>query len=501
MRARKQASLAAALSTALAVALSGCATAGKTPAPGTPATTAQPGATAPAAAGQALAPLPVPPLGPPVELRLPAQQKFRLSNGLAVRLVESRKLPIVAVHLVLLEGGSARDPADLPGVASFTAAMVTEGTRTRSAIQISDEIGYLGASLGAGASMDAAYVSGYGLSRHLPKLLELLADVAMNPAFPTSDFARVQDQRKVALLQQKDQPGAMASKAFGKLFWGDHPYGHWSGGTEESVARTTREDLARFHAAHWRPGAAELVVVGDVDRASLEAGLERAFAGWKGDAPASPAPPESPAGLRRAVLVEKASAPQTFLILGMPGMARSDPDLVAAQVLFQVLGGGSSSRLFRDLREEKGYTYGLSARESAQKQAGASYLGGSVRADATGQAIRDLLDQVKALRDVPVPGAELDDARDALVRSLPGDFATVAGIAGRVAEQVVHGLPDDYWSRYPGLVRAVTAEDVQRVATRYLDPAKLTTVMVGDPAVVRPQLEGLPLGDVEVRQP
>jgi len=166
-----------------------------------------------------------------------------------------------------------------------------------------------------------------------------------------------------------------------------------------------------------------------------------------------------------------------------------------------VLGGGSASRLFRDLREDKGYTYGLSARESAQKLGGVSYLGGSVRADATGQAIRDLLAQVNALRDVPVPEAELADSKDGIVRSLPADFATVAGIAGRVAEQVVHALPDDWWARYPARVRAVSAADVQRVARGFLDPEKLSTVMVGDPAMVKPQLDGLPIGDVEIRKP
>jgi predicted Zn-dependent peptidase len=473
-----------------ALLLAGCAGA-----PSRPDQSAAP----PAAAAKA--PPAVPALGPTPELRLPEQQKFTLPNGLAVRLVESRRLPIVAVHLVLLEGGAARDPADLPGLASFTAAMVTEGTRTRSSIQLSDELGFLGATLGAGASMDAAYLSGSALSRDLPKLLELLADVAMNPAFPAPDFARVQDQRKVSLLQQRDQPGAIASKTFGKLFWGTHPYGHWAGGTEASVARTTREDLARFHADHWRPGAAELVVVGDVDAATLRAELTKALGGWKGSAPARPAAAEVPVARLQSVLVEKGGAPQTFLILGMPGMARSDPDYVAAQVLFQVLGGGSASRLFRDLREEKGYTYGLSARVSAQRQGGVSYLGGSVRADATGQAVRDLLAQVSALRDVPVPAAELDDSKDGIVRSLPGDFSTVSGIAGRVAEQVVHALPDDWWARYPAAVRAVTSADLTRVARRFLDPARLTTVMVGDPAVVKPQLDGLPIGPVEVRKP
>jgi len=378
--------------------------------------------------------------------------------------------------------------------------MVTEGTRTRSATQISDELGGIGASLGAGASMDAAYVSGHTLSRHLPTLVALLADVTSNPAFPPSDFSRVQDQRKVALLQQRDQPGAVASKAFGPLYWGSHPYGHWPMGTEASVAATTAADLARFHADHWRPGAAELVVVGDVDLATLRPLLEKAFAGWTGNAPARALAAEREAGSARAVLVEKRKASQTFLILGMPGMARSDPDFVPAQVLFQVLGGGMASRLFRDLREEKGYTYGLTARESAQRLGGASYLGGSVRADATGQAVKDLLAEVEALRTTPVPGPELADAQNSMALALPAEFATASGIAGKIADQVVFGLPDDWWSVYAERVRTVTAEDVQRVARRYLDPSRLVTVLVGDPAVVKPQLAGLPIGPVEVRE-
>ena len=479
MRARKTAALLALL------ALAACATVPSRP--GSPAATTGESA--------------VPPLGPPAELKLPAQQKFTLGNGLSVRLVEYHRLPIVALHLVLLEGGAARDPATLPGLASFTAAMVTEGTKSRTAFQLSDELGSLGASLNAGASMDAAYVSGYGLSRHLSRLLDLLADVTANPSFPGSDFFRLQDQRRVGLIQQRDQPGAVASKTFARLYWGDHPYGHWSGGTEESVAKTTPEDLARFHADHWRPGAAELVVVGDVDAATLRPMLEKAFAAWKGPGPARPAAAEAPEGRRRAVLVEKKGASQTFVVLGMPGIARSDADYVTAQVLFQVLGGGSSSRLFRNLREDKGYTYGLAARESAQKLGGVSYLGGGVRADATGPAIREMLGLVQGLREVPVPADELADAQDGLVRSLPGDFATAAGTAGRLAEQVLYALPEDWWVRYPERVRRVMPSDLQRVAGRVLDTGKLTTVLVGDPEVVKAQVEGVPLGDLEVRKP
>ena len=440
----------------------------------------------------------IPPAGPPPALRVPAPERFVLSNGLAVRLVEYHRLPIVALHLVL-DAGGVHDPADRPGLASFTAAMVTEGTRTRSATRISDEVGFIGASLSAGAGFDAAFVSGSVLSRHLPRLVEIMADVTVNPAFPAEDFARVQDQRRVALVQQRDSPGAVAAKAFAGLFWGSHPYGHWLMGTEASLEAMAPADLRRHHAARWRPGAAELVVVGDVEAARFRPLLESAFAGWPAGAPAGAPPAAAPAAGRRAVLVEKVGAPQTYVMMGMPGIARGSPDYAPVQVAFQILGGGSASRLFRNLREEKGYTYGTYARADARKLGGSSMVVGSVKAGQTREALGALLAEVEALRKAPVSARELEDARSALVLSLPSDFATAAGIAGRLAEQVIHGLPDDSWERFAEAVRRVTADDVLRVARRDLDPARLTTVMVGDPAVVRAQLDGLPIGSVEVR--
>ena len=440
----------------------------------------------------------VPARGPAPELRVPGQKHFQLSNGLKVRLVEYRRLPIVALHLVV-DAGGIHDPPAQPGLASFTAGMMSEGTRTRSAFQLSDDLGFIGASLGAGAAMDSASLSGSALSRHLDRLLELFADVLLRPTFPASDFARVKDQRLVALVQQRDQPGSVASKAFAKAYWGDHPYGHWLLGTEESLAAMKREDLARFHARWWKPGRAELVVVGDVSEAELRAKLERALGAWKGAPPPPVAPPASRERSPRTVLIEKARAPQSFLMLGMPGFERASPDYVAAEVAFQILGGGSASRLFRNLREDKGYTYGIYARAEARKLGGTSFVVGSVKADVTGKALEALLEEIRRLREEPASADELGRAKDALVLSLPSDFATAGGIASKLAEEAVHGLPDDYWNRYVDEVEKVGADDVRRIATRYLDPAKLTAVLVGEPAGVRPQLAGLPLGEVEVR--
>uniref|UniRef100_UPI001F5883E0 M16 family metallopeptidase n=1 Tax=Anaeromyxobacter oryzisoli TaxID=2925408 RepID=UPI001F5883E0 len=482
----------------LVVALA-CATPTRPPPPAQPqkvAAPAQPQATAIPDRSR------VPPLGPPPALELPAQRHFVLANGLKVRLVERHRLPIVALHLVV-DAGGIHDPPNLPGLASFTAAMLTEGgTRTRTPTRISDQVGFLGASLGGGATQDSAFLSGAVLSRHLPELLDIFADVAMNPAFPRKDFLRVQDQREVTLVQQRDQPPIVATKAFTDVFWGGgNPYGHYVLGTEASVAATTPGDLARLHARLWRPENAELVVVGDVTEAALRPLLDRTIGAWKRGTAAPPLRPQPVAAPHRALLVEKAEAPQSSLLLGMPGVERASKDYVAASVLFQVLGGGTSSRLFRNLREEKGYTYGLGAGADARRLAGVSVVRGNVKADVTGPALKEIFGELERLRREPVPDAELQDAKQALVRSLPADFATVGGVAGRVAELIAYGLPDDYWNRYADAVQQVTAEDVRRVAERVLDPSRATLVIVGTPAVVSPQLAGLPIGSVEILPP
>jgi zinc protease len=455
-------------------------------------------AAAPAAAGRADAPdrSRVPEPGAPPELRIPGQRHFVLANGLKVRLVEYKRLPVVAVDLVADAGGS-RDPQARPGLASFTATMLTEGTKTRTATQISDEAGFLGAHIAASAGADVASVSGSALSKHLAKFLALFADVAMNPAFRKGDFERVQDERLVALLQQRDQPQALASRTFAPVFWGRHPYGHYLLGTEESVKALRPKDLAAFHERYWRPGNAELVVVGDVSEADLRPLLEKTLGAWKKGTPAPRLAAEPAAAPKRTILIEKADAPQAYLLLGMRGLRRSSEAYVASTVAFQVLGGGMASRLFRNLREEKGYTYGVYARGDARRLAGVSFIVGSVKADVTGAALQELLKEIERIRSEPVSADELEEAKSSLVLGLPADFATAGAIAGRLADLAVQGLPDDYWNRYADLVRKVTADDVRRFAQEALDPARLTIVVVANPDVVKPQLAGLPIGPLE----
>jgi predicted Zn-dependent peptidase len=440
-----------------------------------------------------------PPLGPSPQLTLPAERHFSLANGLKVRLVEQHRLPIVALDLVV-DAGAARDPAGLAGIATFTADMVTEGTRSRTATQISDQVGFLGASLDAGAGPDSATLAGGCLSDKLPAFLELFADVAQHPVFPRADFERVQDERRVTLLQQLDQPRILAQRAFIPVFWGKHPYGHTLLGTEATLARTRRQDLQAFHDRYWVPANAELVVVGDVTEGQLRPLLEKALGAWTRGRAAPPLTPQGPVAPHRALLIDKPGASQSYVFLGAPGLDRRSDDYVAASVLFQVLGGGMNSRLFRTLREEKGYTYGMGAFPDARRLAGASVVGGSVKSEVTGAALKDLFLELGKLRDEPVPGDELDEAKQAIVRGLPSDFATLGQTAGQLATLVVHGLPDGYWNTYAQAVQQITAADVQRVAQKYLDPERMTLVMVGARSVVAPQLGAVPLGPLQVER-
>ncbi len=491
---------------ALGVVLA-CASPPKPPPPAAPQTepsaSAEPATPAPEPAAAPAAPsvdrATPPALGPNPPLELPQQRHFQLANGLRVRLVEQHRLPIVALQLVV-DAGASRDPAGLPGVAGFTAAMVTEGTTTRTATQISDEVGFLGASLGAGAGPDAASLSGTCLSEHLQQFLRIFADVAVRPSFPAADFERVRDQRRVALLEQRDQPAIVAAKAFAAAFWGDHPYGHPIIGTEAALERTRRADLARFHGQYWRPANAELVVVGDVDEARLRPLLDGSLGSWKAGSKAGALPARGPAAPHRTLLIDKRGASQSYIALGAPGLDRRSQDFVAATVMFEVLGGGMSSRLFRTLREEKGYTYGMGAGADARRLSGASVVRGSVKAEVTGAALHDLLAELSRMRDEPVPAGELEEAKGGIVRSLPSQFSTVGEIAGRLGELAIHGLPDDYWNGYAQAVERVSAEDVQRVAQKYLDPSRLTLVMVGPARMVRPQLDSLPIGRIEVER-
>ncbi|MDB5748807.1 MAG: peptidase [Massilia sp.] len=441
----------------------------------------------------------MPKAGPAPRLNLPRGESFKLANGLTVIHHYNPALPLVAAELVIKSGSSA-NPGALPGLAGFTAQMLTEGTATRSAPRIADEVAQLGAFLDAGSSTDASNVSLLALRANFGAALDVLADVVRNPSFPTAEVERQRASRLGELMQQRDEPEIVAALAAGGALYGPrHPFGFGQLGTEPAVRAVTREDLLSFWRRHYVPGNAALVVSGDISRAELKALAEARFLGWK----ANEAPPQAagePVQTRaRVVLVDQPGAGQTALRLTVLGAERKTALYPALEVMNAAFGGLFTSRINQNLREDKGYTYGVYSGFRYDRTPGPFVIAGSVRANVTGASVTELLREAQAMVDQPLGQAELAGARNAELLSLPNRFETNSDIGASLAETFVFDLPLDYYSALPARLAAVTAADVQAAARRYLDPRRLIVVAVGERKRILPQLEKLKLGPVEVR--
>ena len=437
--------------------------------------------------------------GPAPRFALPQGGSFKLPNGLTVIHYPNPGLPLVAAELVVKSGSDA-NPSDHPGLAGYTAQMLEEGTATRSAPRIADEIAQLGAFLGSSASADASTVSLLALRSTFPQALDVLADVVQHPAFPTAEVERQRAARLGELTQQRDDPALVAAvAAAGALYGPDHPYGYGQLGTEQAIRATTREDLVRFWRRHYLPGNAALVVSGDIALDELRALAAARFGGWE-RADAAVTSPGDPAGSKaRLVVVDKPGAPQTALRVTTVAAARRTPDYPALQVMNAALGGLFSSRINLNLREEKGYSYGVFSAFRYDRTPGPFTIAGSVRTDVTGPSVSEIFREVNGMRDKPLPGPQLAGERDSQVYSLPGQFETNSGIVGSLAETYVFDLPANYWRTLPDRFRAVTAPQVQAAAQTWLKPERLKVIAVGDSAKILPQLQKLGLGQPEIR--
>jgi zinc protease len=440
-----------------------------------------------------------PRVGQPRTLQVPTPRSFQLSNGLTVLLNERHGLPIVSASLVV-KTGSGANPADKPGLANFTATMLDQGTATRSALQIADQVAQLGGSLGASSTMDATQISAASLRRNFPALLDLIADLARHPAFPAEEIERQRASRLGSLAQQRENSGAVATAAmFAALYGSAHPYGYTELGTEPSNRATTRDDLMRFWTRNFVPNNAALVVSGQITAADLEPLVEKAFGGWQRGTLASPPLGDPATTSARLVLVDRPGAPQTQLRVASVGAPRSTPDYEALRVMNEALGGLFSSRINLNLREEHGYTYGASSQFVFRRAAGPFVIASGVRTDVTAPAVTEILKEVKRIRDTALTPDELALAKDSLVRSLPSDFQTGARVTASTAGIYIYDLGLDYFSKYPSKLSAVTAEQAKAASEKYLVPDRLIVVAVGDRAKIGAPLQKLNLGAVEVR--
>jgi predicted Zn-dependent peptidase len=436
--------------------------------------------------------------GPAVVFSPPKIEEARLANGIRILHVERRELPIVALQVSADRGADQAGP----GVASFAASMLLQGTKTRSAIAISDEFGRLGAAFGAGADYDSVGVGARCLTPKLPEVLALLADIVINPAFDAAELKRERSRRLTSIGQQNDRPAVLLSNAVSSaLYPAGHPYSAPLIGLEPDVTKVSAAELASFHASNFRPDRVTIAIAGDItkDRALEE--IQRVFSAWQGKAqPAKEVgpPPLPDAKAARILLLDRPGATQSQVAVALPGVPRATKDFEAILLMNTILGGQFSSRLNLNLREKHAYSYGVRSNFDMRRGPGPFVAGGAIVRESTGPAVREMLAEMKRLQAELVTAEELDDARSNLILQLPARFETAAETASTLAYLATYGLPLDEIATRPARLKAVTRDDVKRAAESYLKADLTRIVIVGDAKVIKAQLDALGIGSVEL---
>jgi len=443
----------------------------------------------------------LPALGSEPAFAFPEIRRRELANGLRVWTVEHHAVPLVS-FLFLLPAGAAADPADRPGLAAVASDLLDEGCGNLNALEVHEALGRLGAHLDTEIGSDATLLTMTSLSRSASRAVALLADMVIRPRLEQRDFDRVRELRLNRLVQLRDMPPGLADRAFAQLLYPNHPYGHLPIGSEGALRAMTLREVVTFHRQVYAPSRVTVIAAGDAPHDELAALVESAFGQWQ---PASDAAtvadpagfdvPVSHAG--RVALVHRAGAPQSELRIGHVAVPRGTADYHALLVCNMVLGGQFVSRINMNLREDKGYTYGARTSFDFRRGAGPFVFSASVQSDATADAVREAVSELRAIRgDRPVTRKELETGRAALTRGYPRNFETAEQISRGAAQLALYDLPDDYFSTFVPKVLAVDEAEVTRVAARHIDPSRLLTVVVGDREKIGADLPRLDLGAV-----
>jgi predicted Zn-dependent peptidase len=441
-----------------------------------------------------------PTLGPAPNLTLPAVQETTLPNGIRLQVVEMHAIPLVQARLTI--AGGARLDGKQPGLATFTAGMLTEGAGSRDAFALAAEVDYLGASLSASASWDATTIALGAPKRTFAQALDLLADLVMKPTFRTEDLQRQRDLRLAALLQQRDQPAALAALVFSRaVFPANHPYHNPISGDSASTAALDSTSVRNFWERTADPRQATLIITGDISLAEAKNLAVEKLGAWKAPArtlttPPAASVPTPPRPATRIILVDKPDAAQSVIQIGAPGVARNSPDFAAITVMNTILGGSFSARLNDILREQKGFTYGARSGFSWQPVPGPFIASAAVRTNVTDSSVAIFFREFEKIRQTAVDADELDRGRAYITLGTLGNFETTRQVAGQLANLNTFGLPLSTITADLAAIEKVTAAELQRAAQRHLDPAHLTVVIVGDIAKIRPGIEALDLGPI-----
>ena len=427
-----------------------------------------------------------------LRVKLPRPQEGTLDNGAHLMVLEDHKLPSISLQVVIPGAGGYFDPDDRPGLATVAASLMREGTKSRTSQQISEQLETMAASLGVGtgASSVDSTLSASSLTDNFDKLLDLVADVLLNPSYPDDEIARYKQRTHATLIQQRSNPGFLAFELADRAIYGNHPAAR-SGLTPESLKALTRDELVAVHRTRYVPDHALVALAGDISLAEAAKKLNAVLAGWKKAGTPKPVvkdPP--PAGPAKVSFVHRPNSVQTNLVVGLQAINRTSADYDVLQVMNKVLGGGPTGRLFMILREERGYTYGASSSLTVPRHRGDWFASTSVRTEVTEPALKELLHQINRMRDEIVPDKEFRDARRAMIAAFALRLESADAVLGNHVTRWLYDLPADYWDRYPERIVAVTPQQVQVAAKKYLDPARLQIIAVGEGEKVRAALKG-----------
>jgi zinc protease len=433
-----------------------------------------------------------------LRVKMPRPVERKLKNGLRVLVIENHRVPIVTMQLIL-PASTLKDPEGKPGVASATAYMLSQGTTTRTSLQIAEQVSELGAGLSVSSPWGSATTRMYAssLSENLDPLLAIMADELIHPTFPQDELDKWKKRQLAALQQSRANVSFLGNERLAQVLYAGDARSVIST-SADALAKITRQDLVDFHAAYYVPGSAILGVTGDVTPDAIVAKLDKALAEWKPGTAASPdlAAPKPPISEKRIYLIDRPGSVQTQLVLANHAITRTSPDYVTAMVANRILGSGPSSRLFLNIREEHGFTYGVGSSFQADRFLDTFMASSSVQTAVTGPALDEFLKEFRRMREEPVPQEELEIAKRAIVAGFALSIENQAGVLRQVLSQYEFGLPADYWDTYPAKVMAVTARDVQEFSRKYVPLDNVQIVAVGDGAKIKDVLAKY--GPVEV---
>jgi predicted Zn-dependent peptidase len=418
-----------------------------------------------------------------LKITLPRPAEADLPNGAHLMVLEDRRAPQVIFQILVPGAGGYFDPAETPGLASITATLMREGAGSLTSLQISERLERNASMITASTGMSSrdASIFGSSLTEYFDDTLALAADILLKPSFPDEELGRYKERTRSSLIMQRSQPYFLGNELFSRVVYGDHPASRVSV-TAPVLDKVTRQMLVDFHKSHYVPDQAIIAVSGDISMAAARKAIDTRLAGWKKAGAAAPVLADpAPLGTTKISFVARPNSVQTNLIVGTQSLTRTSPDYDALQVMNEILGGGPTGRLFIVLREEKGYTYGAYSFFSAMKYRGQWSASTEVRNAVSEDAFKDLMAEIAKLRDEPVTAKELEAKKRGMIASFALSLENPQGVLNNHVTRYIYQLPVDYWDRYPERISAITAEQVQQMAKKYLDPARLQIVAVGDP--------------------